>query len=153
MIYQAGLVRWLGCCSATVEVPGSIPTDASKLNFLLVNTKWGQAIKTVKLRVVAVTHGDDYQLFSPPTPPKFVWEGLFHHMIYQAGLVRWLGCCSATVKVPGSIPTDASKLNFFLVNTKWGQAIKTVKLRVVAVTHGDDYQLFSCRQKERDKKK
>ena len=27
------------------------------------------------------------------------------------------------------------------------------KLRVVAVTHGDDYQLFSCRQKERDKKK
>ena len=33
------------------------------------------------------------------------------------------------------------------------EAIKTVKLRVVAVTHGDDYQLFSCRQKERDKKK
>ena len=91
-------------------------------------------------------------LFLPPLP-KFVWKGLFHYIIYQAGLVRWLGCCSATVKVPGSIPSDASKLNLFLVNTKWGQAIKTVKLRVVAVTHGDDYQLFSCRQKERDKKK
>ena len=33
------------------------------------------------------------------------------------------------------------------------EAINTVKLRVVAVTHGDDFQLFSCRQKERDKKK
>ena len=33
------------------------------------------------------------------------------------------------------------------------EATKTVKLGVVAVTHGDDYQLFSCRQKECDKKK
>ena len=59
-----------------------------------------------------------------PPPLKFVLTGLFHSMIFQACLVRWLGCCSATVEVPGSNPTDASKLNFFLVNTKWGHVSK-----------------------------
>ena len=110
-IYQADLVRWLGCCSATVEVPGSIPTDASKLNFFLVNTKWGHVGKK---RVLIFKSGSFWSL----PPQKFVWMGLFHSTIYQAGLVRWLGWCSATVEVPGSIPTDASKLNFFLVDTK-----------------------------------
>ena len=74
-----------------------------------------EAINTVKLRVVAVTHGDDPQIFScrqkKPSPlPKFVWKGLFHSLIYQTGLVGWLGRCSATAVFPGSIPNDPVKI-------------------------------------------
>ena len=60
----------------------------------------------------------------PPHPPKLVWTGLFYCIIYQACLVTWLQYSPATVEVPGTNPTDASKLNFFLVTTKWGHVGK-----------------------------
>ena len=43
--------------------------------------------------------------------------------------------------------------NIHVFGSSLREDIITVKLRVVAVTHGNDYRLFSCRQKECDKKK
>ena len=39
-------------------------------------------------------------------------------------MVTWLQYSPATVEVPGTNPTDALKLNFFLVTTKWGHVGK-----------------------------
>ena len=111
LIYQAGLVRWLGCCTSTVVVTGSIPAYPVKVLWIIVKGSY-QHSKVEGRRRDSWRRPSTFFL-SPeegPPLPKFVWKGLFHSLIYQAGLVRWLGRCSATAVVPGSIPNDPVKI-------------------------------------------